>query len=94
VRIVTNRITQEAYIFWTGDVDRFAMPDRAVLERPDQDKVQGRLRVDGATFEQLLISNRRLERCDSPNNNQLGLYDPETRICYWVDQADLFQLLH
>jgi hypothetical protein len=87
-------MTQEVGSCWNGGVDRYAMPDRAVLERPAHEDLVETVQVDGVTFERLLISTRKLERRDSPHTNQLGLYDPGTGICYLVDQAVLFQLIH
>jgi hypothetical protein len=48
--------------------------------------------VDGDTFQSLLISNRNLERWDSPNQNTFGLFDPHHRIRYVIGQSELFEL--
>ena len=48
--------------------------------------------VDGATFQSVLISNRSLERWDSPNHNTFGLFDPHHRIRYVIGQSELFEL--
>jgi hypothetical protein len=48
--------------------------------------------VDGGTFQSLLISNRNLERWDSPDQNTFGLFDPQQRIRYVIGQSELFEL--
>lgn len=48
--------------------------------------------VDGGTYQSLLISNRNLERWDSPDQNTFGLFDPQHRIRYVIGQSELFEL--
>lgn len=48
------------------------------------------VRVDLATFSELLISKRDLKRSDSPGSNQLGLYDSGSGVRYVINEADLY----
>ncbi|MDP1562603.1 MAG: hypothetical protein Q8M16_14590 [Pirellulaceae bacterium] len=52
------------------------------------------VRVDVATFSELLISKRDLKRSDSPSSNQLGLYDNGSGVRYVINEADLYLATH
>jgi hypothetical protein len=71
---------------------RFALPDRSGLAAGKFGRnIRRRVAVDATTYQQLLISNRFLERCDRPDDNQLGLYDPRQETWYWIGQRELFR---
>ncbi|MBL8889126.1 MAG: hypothetical protein JNL67_04055 [Planctomycetaceae bacterium] len=48
------------------------------------------VRVDAPTFSDLLISKHHLQRWNSPESNQLGLFDPGQRVCYVIDETELY----
>jgi hypothetical protein len=50
--------------------------------------------VDAATFSELLISKLDLKRSDSPDSNQLGLYDSYRGVRYVINESDLYQTAH
>lgn len=98
-RISEHRISEYFASSW-GDSVGLAGADWQATESSADDlttvhSVSGAVTVvlvDGATFESLLISNRNLERWDSPNQNTFGLFDPHHRIRYVIGQAELFEL--
>jgi hypothetical protein len=47
--------------------------------------------VDAATFSELLISKRELQRSDSPSFNLLGLYDARSGVRYVITESDLYR---
>lgn len=59
--------------------------DLADIDRPEI------VRVDAPTFSELLISKHHLQRWDSPESNQLGLFDQEQRVCYVIDKTELYR---
>ena len=52
--------------------------------------IRNEVRVDATDFETMLVSNRQLQRCDSPDLNLLGLYDPELKVRFVIDEHELF----
>lgn len=96
---MTNRISEHrmsAYFAstWleTAEADSSDWPAESPLsDRLTQSEVTV-VSVDGDTFQSLLISNRNLERWDSPNHNTFGLFDPHHRIRYVIGQSELFEL--
>lgn len=60
-------------------------------QRDFVDTVQPEIvRVDAPTFSKLLISKHHLRRWNSPESNQLGLFDPGQGVCYVIDEAELY----
>jgi len=102
---MTNRISEHrmsAYFAaaWGGTSESDSNADEwqsmARESQPGCDRVSAAgvtvVAVDGGTFQSLLISNRNLERWDSPDQNTFGLFDPQHRIRYVIGQSELFEL--
>lgn len=53
-------------------------------------EILSQVRLDADQFEAMLVCNRHLERCDSPAENLLGLYDPQEKVRYIIDESILF----
>ena len=96
---MTNRISEHRRSMYfasswveTADADSSDWPIEAqTTDRLTESEVTV-VSVDGDTFQSLLISNRNLERWDSPNQNTFGLFDPHHRIRYVIGQSELFEL--
>ncbi len=52
--------------------------------------IETSVKLEVEQFEAMLVSSQNLIRCDSGEDNTRGLYDPSSKVRYFVHEHDLF----